>query len=143
MQVFRYSGVQVLEVFQIGTPAASFTGINACCSQYGYICAPGRFHKLPACLTISSYAKVNYTLDVLSLRPDGYHNIASVMQTISLADTLSFFAEEEPGFRFECKSLKIPTGQSNLVYRAAESILNYAGSKAGVRIVLDKRIPTE
>ncbi|MGC8666643.1 MAG: 4-(cytidine 5'-diphospho)-2-C-methyl-D-erythritol kinase [Chthonomonadales bacterium] len=94
-------------------------------------------------LTVPSYAKVNFTLDVLSRRPDGYHNIASVMQTVSLADCLELEEVEEPGVRLQCDAPGIPHDDTNLACRAAAAALRKSGSGRGVLIRLIKRIPVQ
>lgn len=94
-------------------------------------------------LRIASYAKVNYTLDVLSRRSDGYHNLASIMQVISLADEIVLRRRPEPGIVLECNVPGIPTDERNLACRAAEMALRTANSSAGVHIVLKKRIPPQ
>jgi 4-diphosphocytidyl-2-C-methyl-D-erythritol kinase len=94
-------------------------------------------------ITLASYAKVNFTLDVLSPRPDGYHNMASVLQTVSLADTITLTRRAEPGITLECDTPGVPSDHTNLAYRAAEATLNEAGSPAGVHIQLIKRTPSQ
>lgn len=94
-------------------------------------------------LTLASYAKVNYTLDVLGPRSDGYHSLASVMQTISLADTLTLTRRAESGIQIECDAPDVPADRTNLAYRAAEAALNAAGRADGLRLRLTKRIPAQ
>lgn len=96
---------------------------------------------MPDSITISAYAKLNYTLDVLSLRPDGYHNLASVMQTISLADVLRIERCERPGVEFHCDAADVPADESNLSVRAAHAALRTADRREGLCIRLEKRIP--
>jgi len=94
-------------------------------------------------ITVYSCAKVNYTLDILSLRSDGYHNIASVMQTISLFDTIKLTESEGDKITLECDRSEIPNDQRNLAWRAASEILRTAGVSRGLHIKLIKRIPSE
>jgi 4-diphosphocytidyl-2-C-methyl-D-erythritol kinase len=98
---------------------------------------------LQSSITVDSYAKVNYTLDVLSLRTDGYHGIASVMQAISLADTITITVREKPGIVVECSDTDIPSDDRNLAWRAADAALAEAGSSAGLHIGIEKRIPSQ
>lgn len=88
-------------------------------------------------LTVKAYAKLNLTLEVLGDRPDGYHEIASIMQTISLADVLSF--KPAPEIRFSCSDRSLET-PANLVLRAAR-LLDPTGRR-GAAIHLEKGIPT-
>jgi len=88
-----------------------------------------------------SPAKINLYLKVLRKRPDGYHEIASLMQKIDLADEMEF-REAEEGIRLSCPGSGLPEDAGNLVYRAARLILAEAGQKSGVDIVLRKKIPS-
>jgi 4-diphosphocytidyl-2-C-methyl-D-erythritol kinase len=85
-----------------------------------------------------AYAKINLTLDILGRRPDGYHEIASVMQAISLHDTLVF--SKGPGLCVECSDRRL-AGPDNLVHRAAELLRREVGGVQGARVRLTKRIP--
>lgn len=92
---------------------------------------------------VSSFGKINLTLDVLDLMPDGFHAIESVMQTISLRDTVSLVFHDEPGIRVSCNMPEVPTDERNLAYKAAALFLADAGIAAGVDIHIDKSIPPE
>lgn len=94
-------------------------------------------------LTLRSYAKVNYTLDILSLRPDGYHNVATVVQTISLADTITLTKQNGPGITLECDAAGVPSDSTNLAFRAAEILLAESDRTDGVIIHLEKRVPPQ
>ena len=89
-------------------------------------------------VTVQAPAKVNLTLEVLGKRSDGYHEIASVMQVISLFDTLSFSPSDEIKVLAEIKDLET---QDNLVYRAAMLLRETSGMSSGAEIRLDKQIP--
>jgi 4-diphosphocytidyl-2-C-methyl-D-erythritol kinase len=87
-------------------------------------------------------AKINLTLEILGRRPDGYHNIASVMQAVSLYDTLTF--EHAPGGELvlDCADPALAgRSQDNLVWRAARLVQQARGVTGGVRITLEKGIP--
>ncbi|MGB9587752.1 MAG: 4-(cytidine 5'-diphospho)-2-C-methyl-D-erythritol kinase, partial [Armatimonadota bacterium] len=88
-------------------------------------------------------SKINFTLDVLDLMPDGFHAIESVMQTISLRDTVNLVFHDEPGIRVTCSMPEIPTDERNLAYKAAALFLQDAGIAVGVDIHIDKCIPPE
>ena len=91
-------------------------------------------------LTLSAPAKINLTLGITGLREDGYHLLESIMQTVSLADTLSF--ERIPsGILLSCNKSHIPTDERNLCYKAARKYLDAAGISGGIRIDLIKCIP--
>jgi len=89
-------------------------------------------------LRLRSFAKVNLDLRVLNKRPDGYHELRTIFQTISLADTLE--VEYQPGrTRIELKSdLNIP---DNIIVRAADSVLQATRRTGRFGFVLQKRVP--
>ena len=89
-------------------------------------------------VTIETPAKVNLTLEVLGKREDGYHEIASVMQTISLFDTLTFRPSDEIKVLAEIEDLET---RDNLIHRAAILLRETSGVSAGAEIRLDKQIP--
>ncbi len=86
-------------------------------------------------------AKVNLVLEVLGKRPDGYHELSTVMQAVDLFDRLT--VEAAATITLETSEPALPTDDRNLVVRAARLLQEAAGIKAGARIVLDKRIPLE
>jgi 4-diphosphocytidyl-2-C-methyl-D-erythritol kinase len=84
-------------------------------------------------------AKVNLVLEVLGKRPDGYHELSTVMQAVDLFDRLTM--ETAGTITLETSEAALPTDDRNLVVRAARLLRESAGVDAGARIVLDKRIP--
>ena len=93
---------------------------------------------------VRSYAKVNLSLDVIGKRPDGYHALESVMQSISLHDTLTLtFPDGSWGIRVTCDMPGIPTDESNLACRAAALFFEQAGIEPALDIHIEKRIPPE
>ena len=89
-------------------------------------------------LTVPAYAKLNLTLEVLGQCSNGYHEISSVMQTITLYDTLSFQPSEH--IHLVCNFPEL-AWEDNLVVRAARLLQQTAGSNCGAFITLDKGIP--
>ena len=85
-----------------------------------------------------AYAKLNLTLEVIRKRADGYHDLATVLQTVDLHDTLEF--REDDAIEFECSDTSIED-DDNLVVRSAELLRKVAGTGRGARISLRKRIP--
>jgi len=84
---------------------------------------------------------VNLTLDILGRRPDGYHDMRMVMQTVSLCDTVSV-AETEGGFCLKGMEGLIPEGKKTLEQRAAEAFFEAVGrSMPGLEVTLEKRTP--
>jgi 4-diphosphocytidyl-2-C-methyl-D-erythritol kinase len=97
----------------------------------------------PRRVFVPAYAKINWTLDVLGKRSDGYHELNSVMQTIALGDTLCFTPDVSGTIAFTCDVPALGT-QDNLVVRAAHAARHYAEPSAlGVRIELRKQTPTQ
>lgn len=88
-------------------------------------------------LTLKAPAKINWFLNVLGRRDDGYHNIESIIQKISLYDFISFWPSEDLTLKTE---LQIPTEQ-NLVYKAAVLLKKTSGVSAGAKIRLNKNVP--
>ena len=95
---------------------------------------------MAAVLHLTAPAKLNLGLSVLGLRPDGYHDLLSVLQTISWADTLTL-APADVGIRLTCSRADLPSGPENVVWRAAELVRTTHGLSCGVEIHVEKRIP--
>ena len=88
-----------------------------------------------------AYAKINLGLKILGKRPDGYHDILTVMQTVSLHDTL-ILKETSAEIILTCSDPDIPCDERNLVYRAALALKRRSRVNKGAHIVLDKQIPS-
>jgi len=91
-------------------------------------------------MTIKARAKINLTLDVLGKRPDGYHEVEMVMQSIGLYDCLEFTPVSE-GITILVEGGDLPAGEDNLVHRAASCIRTHGGIRNGIEIRLKKSIP--
>src|SRR5947207_4295880 len=92
-------------------------------------------------VVVRAPAKVNLFLEVLAKRPDGYHEIATLMVAVSLYDTLEFKEDPTGHVRLQCDLPNLSTGPDNLVCRAAEALRRHAGITRGAAIRLTKRIP--
>ncbi len=92
-------------------------------------------------LTLQSYAKINWTLEILGRRPDGYHELRTILQTVDLADTLHFSLLDHD-ISVHCDHPDVPTDERNLVWKAASLLRETAGIDRGVSIEIVKRIPT-
>jgi 4-diphosphocytidyl-2-C-methyl-D-erythritol kinase len=101
----------------------------------------------PGCLMTSliihSFAKLNIALDVLDKRPDGYHNIESVIQSISLQDTLTISKRDDETISVRATDPAVPSGEGNLAHGAAVLFLEACRLNTGVDIEIDKRIPAQ
>ncbi len=92
-------------------------------------------------MTLASCAKINLFLEVLSRRPDGYHEIETVMHEVSLCDTIRLSEAASGRVDIQCDRPDIPCDGSNLACMAAQALRARCGVERGVRIVLEKRIP--
>lgn len=89
-----------------------------------------------------AYAKVNLTLAVGEKRLDGYHEVVSVMQRVSLCDTLTAEQTRE-GITLTCSDPALPSGEENLAHRAASLFFRETGIAGGAALTLEKRIPSQ
>ena len=86
-------------------------------------------------------AKINLALDVLGERPNGYHDVKMIMQSVDLADYLEINPNDENRIIINCDNNEIECNESNLIYKAATKIMDYVGKSFGVTIKLEKNIP--
>lgn len=93
-------------------------------------------------LTIPAYAKINLTLDVLGKRPDGYHDLSMVMQSVSLADQVIIRETGEEGFTLKTDLGFLPGADKNIAGVAARAFARHTGvDLSGLEIELQKHIP--
>lgn len=94
-------------------------------------------------IKVTCPAKINLTLEIVNKREDGFHNIKSIMQMISLYDYLDIELEEsgETKIFLFGNSKEIPYNESNLVYKAAKLFLEKINKKAQINIYIEKHIP--
>ena len=92
-------------------------------------------------LVIRSPAKINWTLRVLGDRPDGYHEIESLVSAVTLYDELAFTSRTDGRFVLTCDAPNVPTDQRNLICRAAALMAADVGQVGGLQCRLTKRIP--
>src|SRR5215831_14871356 len=86
--------------------------------------------KMPPSIQVRSYAKINWTLDVLYKREDGYHELRTIYQTVSLHDTLSVTETAGP-IEIICDDSRVPCNETNLAVRAVEALRQAIGSAKG------------
>ena len=92
----------------------------------------------------SAFAKLNLTLDVLGKRPDGYHDLKSVMQTISIRDDIEIDIGTQRPWTLKCDKKGIPNDERNLAWKAAKVFFDATGKDPdGIEIRITKRIPSE
>ena len=92
-------------------------------------------------LRIPAFAKINLCLHVVGKRPDNYHELRTIFQTISLHDTLEVSKVSEPGIFLETDNADLSASPDNLVHRAIDAIGCEIGFRGGIRARLEKRIP--
>lgn len=97
-------------------------------------------------LTIHANAKINLALDVLNRRPDGYHTVRMIMQSLSLCDTLTLRKMETPGIILVAQNPNhypdVTWDEHNLIYKAAKLFMDTYPLEGGVQITIDKQIPS-
>lgn len=99
---------------------------------------------MPDVITLKAAAKINLTLDVAGMRPDGYHNIKSVMQSISLYDTLTVKRRSDGAVNVSCSDKSVPSGEQNIAFRAVSAYFEVSGTRPfGVDVIIDKKIPVQ
>ena len=92
-------------------------------------------------IKVPAFAKINLGLRVHGRRPDGYHEISTVFQTVTLRDTLTFQSRADGRLELACSDPSIPADDSNLVLRAASALRERFGVNLGARVELEKVIP--
>jgi 4-diphosphocytidyl-2-C-methyl-D-erythritol kinase len=97
--------------------------------------------RLGDAVRVLAPAKVNLFLELHGRRPDGFHEIETVMQAVGLYDELLVRAVDAPGVTLSCSDPSLPSGHENLAHRAAVALDEEMGLPAGVAIELIKRIP--
>ncbi len=93
--------------------------------------------------TFLSFAKINLSLEILGRRPDGYHELRTVFQTINLCDQIEIEVTATPDIVLTCDSPDVPCDGHNLVVRAAQALQSAVGTRQGARIHLRKQIPMQ
>lgn len=92
-------------------------------------------------MKLKALGKINLGLDVLGKRPDGYHDVRMVMQTIYLYDQITITKRKEPGIGLSTNLFYLPVNENNLAYRAAKLLMDEFEIRSGVDIFLEKHIP--
>ena len=96
----------------------------------------------PSEIIVFAPAKINVILRILDRRPDGFHNLWSIMQTVALEDEVQIrLRADQQDIQLRCYTTQLAADQSNLVHRAATEVLGRAQQSIGLDIELRKRIP--
>ena len=95
-------------------------------------------------LTEGAFAKLNLTLDVTGIRDDGYHDICSVMQAITLRDDIEIDLDTGKPWKLTCDKDDVPTDETNLAWKATRVFFDALGGEPdGIEIRITKRIPSQ
>lgn len=92
-------------------------------------------------MKIKSFAKINLGLEIIGVRPDGYHEIRTMFQAVDLFDEMEFEPAGDGLIKLEGSGDSIPWDETNLVFKAAEALKRMTGQKAGISIRVTKKIP--
>lgn len=92
-------------------------------------------------IQLKAYGKINLSLDVIGKRPDGYHEVRMIMQTVGIYDHIIIRKSAEPGIKVVTNLSFLPCDENNLVYKAAKLLMDEFGIKTGLSINLRKSIP--
>lgn len=92
-------------------------------------------------ISLKAPAKVNYRLDVLRRRADGYHELRMVMQRIDLCDDILIKLKDSPGIDVICEKGGVPDGPGNIAWLAADALLKKSRLNVGIEVTITKNIP--
>ena len=94
-------------------------------------------------VTVRSFAKINLGLRIGAARPDGFHDLLTVYQTISLHDVLRVSVGRGTGIEIQCADSRVPRDESNTCFRIVEKAMQALGAKVRVVIDIEKRLPVQ
>ena len=92
-------------------------------------------------VTLKAPAKVNYLLDVIRRRTDGYHDLRMIMQRVNLCDDIAITLTDSDEISVTCGKNGVPDGPGNIAWKAARTMLDLAGTGTGAKISITKNIP--
>lgn len=94
-------------------------------------------------IVVKANAKINLLLDITGIKKNGYHSLFTIMQSVSLADTVTVEKTDCNDITVSCDTDGVPTDKRNIVYKCAEKFFEYAGieENRGVHIHIDKNVP--
>jgi 4-diphosphocytidyl-2-C-methyl-D-erythritol kinase len=94
-------------------------------------------------VTVRSFAKVNFGLYIGPLRPDGFHDLRTIYQTIALHDVIRVTVRRGTGIEIRCADPRVPCNESNTCYRMAERVLEALDATGRITIEIEKRLPVQ
>jgi 4-diphosphocytidyl-2-C-methyl-D-erythritol kinase len=93
--------------------------------------------------TVRSFAKINLALCIGAIRPDGFHELRTVYQTIALHDEIRVQVVRGTGIEIRCEDPRVPTDKSNTCYRLVELVVETLRSRGRVVVDIDKHLPVQ
>ena len=94
-------------------------------------------------ISVRSFAKINIGLRIGPARPDGFHQLATVYQTVALHDVLKVDLQKGMGIEIRCKDPNVPADETNTCYRVADRVLKSAKQRSKVVITIEKQLPVQ
>ena len=94
-------------------------------------------------LKLPSFAKINSILRILGKRPDGYHELVTLLQMVSLSDEIAFERRDDDRIILHCDDPAIPVDETNLIVKAAAALRKHLQASLGAEIKLTKKIPAQ
>lgn len=94
-------------------------------------------------ISVRSFAKINIGLRIGSKRPDGFHQLCTVYQTLALHDVIRVDLQKGVGIDVRCKDPKVPADETNTCYRVADRMLRSAKQRGKVLITIEKQLPVQ
>ena len=94
-------------------------------------------------IAVRSFAKINLGLKIGPARPDGFHELRTIYQTIALHDVVRVEVQRGSGIEIRCNDPRVPLDESNTCYQAAERVLKAAKASAKIIVQIDKRLPVQ
>ena len=91
-------------------------------------------------VTVKAYGKINLILNVGGKRPDGRHDVLTVMQKVDVFDTVTVLKTDKNGITIDCDDKALAT-EDNLAYKAAKAYFDASGIAPSISIFIEKRIP--
>jgi 4-diphosphocytidyl-2-C-methyl-D-erythritol kinase len=101
------------------------------------------YNQAAMSVTVRSFAKINLGLRIGAPRPDGFHDLLTVYQTIALHDFIKVSMEHGRGIEIRCADARVPDDESNTCYRIAEKVMQALRVKGRVVIEIEKRLPVQ
>ena len=94
-------------------------------------------------VTICSFAKINLGLAIGASRPDGFHDLRTIYQTVAIHDVLKVEADRGVGIEIRCKDARVPADETNTCWRVAEKVLKALKQRVKVVITIQKKLPVQ